>query len=492
MLASCSGHYPTDWRQLTLAKTSNFRGRLTALAAPAALVTAACLPGCATYGPRPVDAQRSLTAFEARRLDAPGLHRYMEQALHRQIPAWPPQSWDFEQLTAAADYYNTDLALARAKLQAARAAVISAGARPNPTLAFSPSYDTTAEPGISPWTLGFTLDVPIETAGKRGYRIAEARHLANAASLEVASVTWHVRSSLRDSLVQLRAAERGQGILSRQLAAENLASRLLTDRLKVGEASATEVEVVRISADQSALQLQDARKQTAQMRLAVAAALGVPVAALDGIRMSLAALDAFPSPQQAAPSRAQALLDRTDVLGALSEYEASDSALRLEIARQYPDLDIGPGFSHGYTDHDLENSLTLGVSLTLPILNHNQGPIAEAEAHRSEAAANFNAVQARAVAQVDAALSGYQASLAKLATADELLAEQRQRMASVQALFGAGETDHLTLAQAQSELAADELARLQAFTEAQLALGGLENAMQRAPGPAAMPPAEHR
>ena len=415
----------------------------------------------------------------------------MERTLHHPMPAWPPQSWDFQQLTAAADYYNTDLAVARAKLQAAQAAVISAGARPNPTLAFSPGYDTTAEPGISPWTLGFTLDIPIETAGKRGYRIAEARHLANAASLEVASVTWQVRSSLRDSLVRLRAAERGQGILARQLAAENLASQLLTDRLKVGEASATEVEVVRIAADQSALQLQDARKQTAQMRLAVAAALGVPAAALDGIRMSLAALDTFPSPRQAAPSRAQALLDRTDVLGALSEYEASDSALRLEIARQYPDVDIGPGFSHGYTGRDLENSLTLGVSLTLPILNHNQGPIAEAEAHRSEAAANFNAVQARAVAQVDAALSGYQASLAKLATADGLLAEQRQRMGSVQALFGAGETDHLTLAQAQSELATDQLARLQAFTEAQLALGGLENAMQRAPDSARTWPAEY-
>jgi outer membrane protein, heavy metal efflux system len=486
MTISLSGRHPgfifrpllCRLEDLDLSRLSHACRRLSALVALAAAV---CLSGCATYRPRQIDVRRSLAAFEARRLDAPALRQYMEQALHRPLAAWPLQSWDFEHLTLAADFYSADLAVARAKLDQAEAALITAGARPNPTLALSPSYDIAKEPGISPWTLGFTLDIPFETAGKRGYRIAEARNRANAASLEAASVGWRVRNSLRDSLVQLQAAERAQEIVSRRLAAETLAARLLADRLSVGQASATEVEVVRIAADQSALQLQDSRRQAQQARFAVAAALGVPATALDGIRMSLAALDTFPSPEQAAPSREQALLDRTDVLAALAAYEASDSALRLEIARQYPDLAIGPGFSHGYTASELENSLTIGVSLTLPILNRNQGPIAEAEARRREAAANFNAVQARAVTQVDAALSGYRASLAKLDTANGLLAEQRRRIASVQALFHAGQTDRLTLAQGRSELATDELARLRAFTEAQLALGGLENAMQRAP-----------
>jgi outer membrane protein, heavy metal efflux system len=438
-----------------------------------------CLSGCTTYQPRQIDVRRRLAAFEARRLATPDLRQYMQRFLHHPVSPWPLRSWDLEQLTLAADYYNADLAVARAKLEAAEAAVISAGARPNPTLALSPSYNTTEEPGISPWTLGFTLDIPIETAGKRGYRIAEAQHLANAARLEVASVAWQVRSRLRNGLVQLQTAERTSKILSRQLAAQSQAARLLADRLSVGQASATDVEVVRIAADQSAMQLQDAREQAEQARLAVATAVGVPETALAGIRMSLAALDTFPSPRQAAPSREQALVDRTDVLGALADYDASDSALRLEIARQYPDLDIGPGFSHGYQANELENSLTIGVALTLPLLNHNQGPIAEAAARRREAAANFNAVQARAVAEVDGALGAYRASLARLDTANRLLAEQRRRMSSAQTLFHTGEMDRLTLAQTQSELAADELTRLQAFTQAQLALGGLENAMQQ-------------
>lgn len=446
-----------------------------------ALAAALTLAACATYRPQPIEADRSLAAFEARRLDDRGLRHYMERALHRRISPWPPRSWDFQELTLAADFFRADLAAAQAKFAAANAAVVTAGARPNPTLAFSPSYDLSSEPGISPWTLGFTLDAPIETAGKRGYRIAQAQHLANAARLDVASVAWQVRSRLRSSLVQLQAAERGERILVRQLAADHQAVQLLEQRLNLGQASATEVQLVRIAATQAALQLEDARKQAAQARIAAAAAVGIPETALESTALSFTSLDSLPQPEQAAPSVRDALLNRPDVLAALADYEASESALQLEVARQYPDIQIGPGFSHGYTARELENSLTFGISLTLPILNRNQGPIAEAEARRQEAAANFNSVQAAAVAQVHEALAAYRASLAKLETAGRLLGEQRQRMGSTQALFDAGEANRLSLVEAQSELATDELTRMQAFTEAQVALGQLEDAMERAP-----------
>ncbi len=37
------------------------------------------------------------------------------------------------------------------------------------------------------------LDIPIETAGKRGYRMAEARYLSEAARLNIAQTAWEVR-----------------------------------------------------------------------------------------------------------------------------------------------------------------------------------------------------------------------------------------------------------------------------------------------------------
>jgi outer membrane protein, heavy metal efflux system len=76
-----------------------------------------------------------------------------------------------------------------------------------------------------------------------------------------------------------------------------------------------------------------------------------------------------------------AVLNRLDVRRALAQYAAAEADLQLEIAKQYPDIQIGPG----YTYEEGHSYFTLGLSATLPVFNRNQGPIAEAEARRREA-----------------------------------------------------------------------------------------------------------
>jgi len=45
-------------------------------------------------------------------------------------------------------------------------------------------------------------------------------------------------------------------------------------------------------------------------------------------------------------SRRQALQGRADVLAALSDYAASESALQLEVAKQYPDVHLNTGYEY--------------------------------------------------------------------------------------------------------------------------------------------------
>ena len=71
---------------------------------------------------------------------------------------------------------------------------ITAGERPNPSVSLTPTYDTTTPP---PWILGVSFDIPIETAGKRGYRLAQARHLSDAARWNLVAAFWQVRSRVR-------------------------------------------------------------------------------------------------------------------------------------------------------------------------------------------------------------------------------------------------------------------------------------------------------
>jgi outer membrane protein, heavy metal efflux system len=434
------------------------------------------ITGCATFHSQPISPEKSAAAFDARSLGGENLHAFLET--NHVTGGWPRQSWDLNALTLAAFYYQPALAEARAQWAAVQASTITAGQRPNPTVGFTPTYDSTTTPA---WILGVTWDIPIETAGKRGKRINQAENLSEAAKWNFVSAAWQTRSRVRTALLHLYAAREGESLLARQEMAQSNVVRLLEDQLAAGAVSSYEVTQARVALSTAQLARQDAAGQYRQARVQMASALGLPLSALEGIEFSFAGLDQFPRDLTAPEVRRDAVINRADVRGALAEYAASQSALQLEIAKQYPDLHLGPGYELDQVD----NKWSLGVSLDLPILNHNQGPVAEAEANRATAAAHFLTIQTTAIAEIESALAGYDAALQKTATVKSLLENLRKQLDSVRAQAQAGEAEPLALAGAETEFATSAQSQLDAQVKAQEALGQLEDAVQ---SPLTMPP----
>ncbi len=434
------------------------------------------MTGCAHFHPQPLFPLEILSAFEARSLDSPGLKQFLEENLPEKLTPWPPQQWDFSMLTLAALYYHSDLHQAYAKWETANAAIISAGARPNPSVGFSPQFNASAASGLSPWTYGFTFDIPVETMGKRGRRIAHARHLSEAARLNVATMAWQVRSRLRISFLNFYSTRQTGEILKKQRAVQEETLRLLEDRQARGGASLLDMTQARIAFEQTSLLSREAQKQNAEAWVKLADALGLPVSALERINLSFDSLDSYPHAAHlnSKDVRRQALAGRADILGALAEYAASESSLKLEIARQYPDIHLGPGYSWDQG----QNKWAVGVNITLPVLNHNQGPVAEAKARREEARAKFEGLQSKVIAEIDSTLAGYQFALQKLETADSLVDAQQEKYQSLQAMLKTGEAARMALLNAQLELDSAMLSRLSAFLEVQQSLGLLQDALQ--------------
>jgi outer membrane protein TolC len=427
------------------------------------------LAGCATFHPQPVAPEKSAAAFDARSLSDGNLRAFLET--NHVAGNWPRQSWNLNALTLVAFYYQPALAESRAQWASAQAAKITAGERPNPTVGFTPTYDTTTPP---PWIYGVTWDIPIETAGKRGKRIAQAEHLSEAARWDFVGAAWQTRSHVRAALLALYAARETESLLARQEAAQSNVVRLLEGQFAAGAVSSYEVTQARVALGTTRLARQDTTGQSAQARVQLANALGLPLHALDDVEFSFAGLDQFPQDLTAPEVRRDAILNRADVRGALADYAAKQSALQLEIAKQYPDLHLGPGYELDQTD----NKWSLGVSLDLPILNHNQGPVAEATANRAAAAAHFLTVQTTAISEIDSARAGYDAALQKSATAKSLLENLQKQLDSVRAQAQAGEAEPLALASAQAEYATGSQSQLDAQIKAQEALGQLEDAVQ--------------
>ncbi|HWA87501.1 MAG TPA: TolC family protein, partial [Opitutus sp.] len=125
-----------------------------------------------------------------------------------------------------------------------------------------------------------------------------------------------------------------------------------------------------------------------------------------------------------------------------------------------------------------ENKWTLGLTLELPLFNQNQGPIAEAVARRREAAAQFLAAQAQAIAEIDAAATAQAAAATQLGYLRRAQHELDAQQAGAESRQRAGAGDAYEVASADIAAAAGRTALLDAESQAALASGQLEDALQ--------------
>jgi len=445
-----------------------------------AFALALAAAGCIHYQAKPISPAETAASLSSRSLRDPGLAGFL--AANREPLPPAGGAWGLRALTLAGFYFSPDLDVARADLAVAQAATVTAGGRANPAVAASAGYDTTTDVHtISPWILAFNLDIPLTTAGKRRHRIAEAAGLADAARFHLASVAWAERSRVRGALVEVSAATRREELLTRKerILSEN--ASLLDRQLEAGEVSPFEATQGHLALSAARLEREDAAAGRQAARARLAAALGVPLAAVADLPLAFADIEKTDLEVPAAAAQREALLNRADVLGALAEYEASQAALALEVARQYPDLSLGPGYEFDQG----EDKWFLALSLPIPVMNRNRGPIAEAEARRQAAGARFTAVQAEAMGEIDRAVLAYAAARKALATASAIGADATAQQRAARARFDAGEISRLELGTTDLELVTAEQAGLDAELRAEAALGTLEDAMQRSADPMA-------
>ncbi len=445
------------------------------LARYSCLAAAVLGAGCVHYTPQPLTAAQTVRSLESRTLGDAGLRGFISANSPRLAQPWPRQEWDLSALTLAGFYFHPSLEVARANVDVAKAGIVTAGMRPNPTAGFTPKYTSLA---TLPWTLGWSFDIPIETAGKRGHRLAQARQITEASRLMVAETGWKVRSGVRAALLNVLLTQRDLELLQTEITTRAKVLELMEQRFEVGEISRTEVEAARTQWVQARVALKATEGRVQEFRVVVATALGVPPSAVADIGLEWPDFDELPGAEVLSAHKVQSagLLNRLDVRRALAEYEVTERALQVAIARQYPDVRLQPGYQFS----NKQSTFAFGLALELPVLNQNQGPIAEAQARRSKSAADFLALQAQIIGELHRARAQYQGALAELREVETSLSEIQHRTEKLtQRAVELGESDRLALTSVQLQRIIVSRARLDALRRAQTALGALEDAVQR-------------
>lgn len=449
----------------------------------AAACSLALLASCASYTPAPISPARNADAIEARSLNDPRLRTFIAAA---RVPdsltdpsagAEALPAWDLTTLTLAAVYYHPSLDIARARLAGSRAGVTTARQIPNPSLSFEDLSYGASTRGASEWTVAPVINFLIETAGKRKYRTREARARVESAHADLAMAAWEIRGGVRDSLLTLWAAQRRLALLHEGLDLQDQLATLLEHRLVVGEASALDVARARTRRNQMSLAVDDAQLQKTVARTQLAAAIGISLRAFTGVDFSFGT---FETPEvlgadvASGALRQEALTHRSDVQALLAQYAAAEGALALQIANQYPNITLSPGYSFD----SVQNRYLLLPAVDLPVFNHNQGPIAEGLAQREEAAARFTALQTQVMEAIDGSAADYRAATQSVATADALLEGERDRERRTLQSFQAGAVNRPTVLTVQLERLAAEQSRFAALVQQRQALGALEDALE--------------
>jgi cobalt-zinc-cadmium efflux system outer membrane protein len=436
------------------------------------VVTICSLAGCAVqrYQPVPIVASTTASQFESRNLADAGLRSFEERSLGRPLSTWPPKSWDLRTLSLAALYFNPALDLARARVATAEGAVVTARARPNPTFDFVPGVP-------APYLLTQDVLFLIETAGKRGRRAQTALNLDQAAQLDLADSAWTIVMGVRLALLNYLVASRNLELLRSEEKVREDQVAILEQVLSVGEITRLDVDLARIEGSKTQVATRAAEGQVADARAALATAIGIPVAGLNRAEFLWSDMDTPPAPESLSADQVQrdAVLNRLDIRRSLAQYAAAEAALHSEIAKQYPNFNIGPG----YTYEERNSFFTVGFSTALPVFNRNQGPVAEAEGRRKEAAAAFLQTQAQVIERSERALAVYTAALKEVGEAQSLYQLQETQLRIVEQIIRAGADDRLRLDGVQIQLSVLARARLDALGRVQRALGDLEDAVQR-------------
>ncbi len=312
-----------------------------------------------------------------------------------------------------------------ADVELARAEVVAAGVRENPTAALD-REEVFPDGGVA--TNYARLTVPFDVSGRRGKRIAAARTAVAAASAEAEQT--RVELTVAGLRVFYGAAYARLHVDALRAEREALVRAVDIVRKRAGAGASSGYDLQRL---ELALLAYDDLLGAAEIDLLVARAelgalLGDPAAAIDA--RSELSLPAHPT------AAANTAGERADLRAARLRARAADE-LAAEAARAWvPSLDVSAGVMSQDTGSDTAFGYTVGLGISLPLFDRGQATIARARGLRRAADADARAIEARTPALVRARRDALDR---RIAQAESLASTQLVRL---DALLRAAETGY--------------------------------------------------
>lgn len=394
---------------------------------------------------------------------------------------------------------RADLLAARQRLAIAEGKLLQAGFRPNPTLDGefgSPQFLG----GESEYDLSVGLTQVFELGGKRRRRVAVAELELAQIRAEVAAIERQLIIGIRSAYTNALSAARQLDVLEQLMAGNAEIVRITEARLKEGDVAPLDVNLVKVENDRLKVQAIQARSELESSLLEIRTLIGADLA--ESLRLA---------PQAERPPRFDvglneltetALRDRPDLQAARLGEELGTARINLARSNAVPNIAGSVRYSRnkGIVDlpgpvngidfaSDLDNELTFGVSVDIPIFNRNQGEIASATGERLQATRTREFLESTVKRDVAVAYRKYRAAAESLVVySTQILPRAEDNLRAVRAAYGLGDFSIFEVVNEQRRLAENVTNFNQILRDYYNALTELETAIGTTLPPAGFAP----
>lgn len=367
----------------------------------------------------------------------------------------PIAAWGLEELTYCTLFFNPTLNVAKAKWAETLAAVASSKVKPNPSINGKISHSNLKNGDDSPWAFGLGLDLPVDIANKREIQTALVSNDADIAKNDLALTAWHLQHQVSILLTDYYESQALITLLKKESATQTAIVGLLDKRLQLGMIDSTELNTAKLMQQKTIQILNLEVAQAVEIRGNLSSTVGLTSAQFDKLPIKpfnteysqqfKRVLNHLPATKTDHALQATALLNRLDIRTALIRYEVAENQLKLAIAKQYPDITLSPSYAFEFGD----SIWSLGISSLFNLFNRNNSLnaslINEAIQLREVEAAQFEALQAKVIADLSQAQTAYVVANQQVVQAESLVQQQSLLDQSLQKKFDSGLVDRLAL-----------------------------------------------
>ena len=388
------------------------------------------------------------------------------------------QGLSFGELSRLAVSRNKDLEAARESLHQAEARLTQARLWPNPTLDISSSTDVMfANEGDS--GLSVTVSQPIEFGGKRAKRISVEEASIEVTRAQIADAERQLVTRLRKLFAEAISTASRLELFGRLANVNEQTVNIMDVRLKAGDASRLDSQLLAAQTNQVRTQRLVAENQLARTILQVQALAGYSPGESIILKRELPV--EFSEAEEVAVSKA--LENRPDLKAARLREAMEEAGIVLAKSEAVPNLNLSVGYGResvatfvtgANRTFERENVMQFGISLPLPLSNREQGNIAQAASRAKQARAEREALEANIRREVALAYRRYEAArrtLEMLRTG--VLQPNQESLRIVQLAYSLGDMRLLDVVTQQRVVIEAETAYVDAQTEFNEALADL-------------------